>query len=119
MEVCHNCPDGDNPACVRPTHLFVGTHAENMADMKAKGRAARGTQQMAAAHAALRARPELVPRGVRHGRAVIDDDIVREVRARYAAGETQMSIARALGLGQPHVSQIVRRQIWAHVAPEA
>jgi hypothetical protein len=37
-EVCHNCPDGDNRACGDPDHLWLGTRAENMRDMYAKGR---------------------------------------------------------------------------------
>lgn len=39
MLVCHSC---DNPACVKPDHLFLGTHADNIADKVRKGRQAKG-----------------------------------------------------------------------------
>lgn len=40
--VLHDCPRGDSRDCVRPDHLWLGTHKENMADMVAKNRSAAG-----------------------------------------------------------------------------
>src|SRR5665213_1157711 len=38
MQALHNCPSGDNPSCVNPAHLWLGTQQENMDDKISKGR---------------------------------------------------------------------------------
>jgi predicted DNA-binding protein (UPF0251 family) len=92
MVVCHRC---DRPACCNPAHLFLGTQVENIADMVRKGR-----QQ----------------RGERSGRAKLTAADVDAIRASFAAGETQQAIAKRYGVGGQHVSRIVHRETWFHVA---
>jgi DNA invertase Pin-like site-specific DNA recombinase len=78
----------------------VGTHQDNMRDMAIHGRrAGRGGKK-----------------GADHHKARLDDDDVRAIRAAHAAGESQSSIARRLGMSQANISRIVLRQNWSHVA---
>lgn len=58
MLVCHNC---DTPGCCRPSHLYLGTAADNQADKVAKGRQLKGDNHPMHLH------PEYRARGDRHG----------------------------------------------------
>jgi hypothetical protein len=104
--LCHRC---DNPACVRPDHLFLGTYAENAADMLTKGRQAIGDASSA------RLYPERRPRGTNHPKAKFTDDQVREIRRRSAAGESQRQLARAYSVGKNTIQCIVEGVTWRHV----
>lgn len=155
LEVCHNCPGGDNPACVNPAHLFLGTHQDNMRDCVAKGRNGYGiTLGFAALNPdianAIRERyvtsgltrdevavefgvtASIVARitantrtvhnrsrtaavGERHGKTVLTDDQVREIRARFAAGETYRQLSARFGMSRDGIGDICRRQTWRHV----
>ena len=83
LQVCHRC---DNPACVNPGHLFVGTQADNMADKTAKGRQVRG-----------------VPCS---GRAKLTSAQVEAIKERYAtSGLTQAQIGEEYGVDQSTISK--------------
>jgi hypothetical protein len=98
--VCHKC---DNPACVRPSHLFLGTSADNTADMLAKGRrVAPSTANLA--------------RGSQHYKAKFRDADIRKIRRLYAKGSIlQREIGAMFGVSPTCISHIIQRKSWAHV----
>lgn len=104
--VCHTC---DNPPCANPRHLFLGTAADNTADMFIKGRARRltGDQHYSRVH------PERVPRGEQKVQAKLRAVDVECMRERYRRGGVlQRELATEFGIDRAQVSRIVRGLVW-------
>ena len=91
LDVCHRC---DNPPCVRPDHLFLGTRSENLQDATRKRR--------------TRTTPQY---GWDNKKTKLSEEQVAEIRARYAAGErNQSALAREFGVHHSRVWQLVNRK---------
>lgn len=88
MAVCHSC---DNPACINPDHLWLGSQAENLADMREKGR---GTE------------------GQTHPNAKLTEAAVREIRA---SKETSHALGRKYGVSHSLIVNVRQRKAWRHV----
>lgn len=88
--VCHRC---DVPRCVRPSHLFVGTMADNQSDMARKGRAARGT---------------------RHPAARLREEDARQALALRQNGLTISDIASRFGVSRTAISDLLSGKSWGH-----
>lgn len=90
--VRHSC---DNPPCVNPAHLLVGSQADNVADMHERGRGNRGSV---------------------NGQAKLTEYVVAEIRRRAAAGEMKKRLAREYGVDPSTITSITKRRSWRHVA---
>lgn len=88
LHVCHRC---DNPPCVNPAHLFVGTQFDNLDDMTRKGRRW----------------SKLTP------------DNVREIRAKHKTGATVSQLAREIGVSTPTVAKVIKGTGWRHVGGDS
>ncbi len=91
--VRHKC---DNPLCVRPEHLELGTQGDNIRDRVARGR--EGDRS-----------------GSKNGRAKLTEDDVRAIRARAAQGETFTSISKDVPVCAAIVGKIVKRLLWPNL----
>lgn len=90
--VLHHC---DNPPCVNPLHLFLGTHQDNATDKVEKGRQSKGVRSIT---------------------AKLTDDQVREIRALYVPWfVTQKQLAKRFGIAEVTVNNIIHKRDWKHI----
>lgn len=91
LRVCHSC---DNPSCINPDHLFVGTDQENKDDQIRKNR-----------H----------PKGEKIGQSKLKNGDILIIREMSKNGISQQAIADKYGVVQTTISGIVRRKTWKHI----
>lgn len=103
LEVCHKC---DNPRCVNPDHLFLGTHSDNMKDAANKQRMARGKRS--GAHT----KPERRRLGEDHGHHKLTEQAVQEIRG---SGQSNRALATKFGVNERTISGVRNHESWRHL----
>lgn len=91
LVVCHRC---DNPRCVNPDHLFLGTRMENTKDRQSKGRGVKGEN-------------------TRH--AKLTEENVKQIRKLSVEGTPGTKLAVAFGVSINSIYVIVNKTAWKHI----
>lgn len=94
MSICHRC---DNPPCVRPDHLFLGTQSDNALDMFAKGRATRS-------------------KGVERYNAVLSEEDVRHIKGAARYWGVVKDLSKEYGVSTTTIRKIRDGRKWSHVS---
>jgi len=93
MLICHKC---DNPRCVNPDHLFIGTARDNTKDMYSKGRGVNN-------------------RGENCGTSKLTEKDVLEIRELVKWGVSKPRISTVYSVSTRQVYAVLRRENWSHV----
>lgn len=101
LYICHHC---DNPSCVRPDHLFLGTPQDNVDDMIRKGRMATGERLNRTSQV-----------GSLNHCAKLTETEVAQIRELYSLGFRQKELAIAFDQTLANIWAIVHRKSWKHV----
>lgn|SRR5688572_3733080 len=95
LHVLHRC---DHPWCCNPTHLFLGTHQENMKDRDLKGR-------LKTTHLC----------GEQNGHSVLTENDVLAIREIRKTGLSYQKIADQFGVTKRSIINVIQRRTWNHV----
>lgn len=91
MLICHHC---DNPLCINPKHLFLGTSKDNSQDAVMKGRTNHSEN---------------------HPKAKLSNNDVILIRKMYTQGVPRIELSALFGVMRPEIYKLLNGQIWIHV----
>lgn len=112
--VLHKC---DVRNCVNPAHLFLGTHQDNMDDMRTKGRGVFDAPRKVYTgdeHWTRQPGADLL-RGEAHGRAKLTEAKVADIREAHAEGMSISLLARIYKVSRPCIKCVLNGRTWGHV----
>lgn len=95
LYICHHC---DHPACINPEHLFAGTQAQNIADMRRKGRSR-----------------NVGPKGQNNPKSIFNSQQVLKMRKQFSDGVKISVLQNQFGGSYQSIYAIVLRRAWKHV----
>jgi hypothetical protein len=104
--VCHRC---DNPICIRPSHLFIGTQSDNVQDCMKKGR-----HKWSLDAARLNQRCK---KGEGNGSNKLTNDQVQEILSEPGRKGINIALARKFGVSGGLIGLIRSRKRWTHIQP--